>query len=50
MAVTKSTQVIPFPEIENGYVIVSFYQKENMPDFMVETVISFLYDAGNVAA
>lgn len=46
-----TVKIIPFPYIENAYVIISFHKNDRIDfDISIDTVITFLYDAGNVAA
>lgn len=45
----ESFKAIPFPEIENAYVLFSAKQHPSEPGWCVST-LSFLYDAGEVAA
>ena len=43
--------ILPFPEIENAYVIISATQKDpekHYGEYFVNPIMTFFYDAGNV--
>lgn len=40
----KSVKVIPFPEIENAYLIISCYRYEDDDPDMLRSVMTFFYD------
>ena len=50
----KRVAKLPFPEVENAYVLISGQEKpveeSYLNELWVKPIMSFIYDAGNVAA